>query len=93
MAGNANSGRKPAEKSFAQALRMCLNKDGDGRRLRLIAEQLVKQAEAGEQWAIKEIADRLDGRPAQILVGDDGADPISFVGTITRHIVDPQSSD
>jgi len=35
--------------------------------------------------AIKELADRLDGRPAQAVVGDDEANPISVVCTgVTR---------
>lgn len=29
------------------------------------ADQLVKAFIAGEQWAIKEVGDRLDGKPAQ----------------------------
>jgi hypothetical protein len=32
-----------------------------------IAKKLLKLAEAGEGWAIKELADRLDGRPGQDL--------------------------
>jgi hypothetical protein len=37
----------------------------NGKRLRAAAEQLLNKAEAGEPWAIKEIADRLDGKPHQ----------------------------
>ena len=38
---------------------------GDAERLRNIAEKLLKAAEEGEPWAIKELADRLDGRSVQ----------------------------
>lgn len=44
----------------------------DGKRLRGAAEKLLDLANAGEAWAVKELADRLDGRPAQAvtLLGD-----------------------
>ena len=56
-------GRTPSAK-FVNMLNVAL-KDGDGKRLRRIADQLVRQAESGEPWAIKEVADRLDGKPQQ----------------------------
>ncbi len=66
MAGNANSGKR-AEAKFYNALDMALkdHKDGPDVRLRKIANNLVKAAEESEQWAIKEVADRLDGKPSQ----------------------------
>jgi len=39
--------------------------------LRKVADVLVKEAHKGEAWAIKEIADRLDGKPATVVSGDD----------------------
>jgi hypothetical protein len=33
--------------------------------VRLAAEKLLDEASRGQQWAIKELADRLDGRPRQ----------------------------
>ena len=33
--------------------------------MRVIAEKLVEQAIAGEGWAIQQVADRIDGKPAQ----------------------------
>lgn len=41
-------------------------------RVRAAAEQLLDQAAAGEQWAIKELADRLDGKAVQAIEGADG---------------------
>jgi hypothetical protein len=35
--------------------------------LRRIADRLVKRAEEGDLAAIREIADRLDGKPAQVI--------------------------
>jgi hypothetical protein len=42
---------------------------------------LAGGARSGDMAAIKELADRLDGRPAQAVVGDDEANPISVVFT------------
>lgn len=65
MAGNQNSGRKQ-EKPFADALRMELAAAGeDHKALRLIARALIDQAMSGDKQAIKELADRTDGKPAQ----------------------------
>ena len=87
MAGNKNSGRKN-EAIFFNALNMALKDhvDGPDVRLRKVAENLVKAAEDSEQWAIREVADRLDGKPAQTVRGDEDA-PL-MVNTIERIIVD-----
>ncbi len=55
-------GKKP--KLFDAALRRAIKQE-DGKRIREAAEQLLTLAAQGEQWAIKELADRLDGKPAQ----------------------------
>lgn len=39
------------------------------------ADALVRSFIAGEQWAVKEVGDRLDGKPAQALIGGDEDDP------------------
>ena len=44
------------------ALRIALR--GDPLRLRRIAEKLAEKAEEGDLAAIREVADRLDGKPA-----------------------------
>ena len=70
--GNQNAkGRK--QKLFDDALRRAIAQD-DKDRLRRAAESLLEQAAAGEQWAIREIADRLDGKPKQAVVGGDEDD-------------------
>ncbi len=65
QSGNPNGG--PKDKAFADALRIAVNADdGDGtKKLRRIAEKLVTCALNGESWAIQQVADRLDGKPAQ----------------------------
>jgi hypothetical protein len=78
MAGNSNSGRR-AEKPFADALRMELAAAGaDHKALRLIARQLIAKATDGDMQAIKELADRTDGKVPQALIGDSDADPINL---------------
>ena len=56
--------------------------------LRYIARQLLNRA-GKETAAAREIGDRLDGRPAQAIVGDDQFDPIN-VREIRRIIVDAE---
>jgi len=49
---------------FDQALRKAIAQD-DGKRVRECVEQMLTFAAAGEMWAVRELADRLDGKPAQ----------------------------
>jgi hypothetical protein len=92
MAGNANSGRK-AEKPFRDALRMALKEAGeDHRALRIIAAKLIEKAQEGDMQAIKELADRTDGKVAQSIIGGDEDDPaISLVQRIERIVVRPNA--
>lgn len=95
---SGNPGGRPKEKLFADALRIAINEDHeiDGvktKKLRVIADRLVKEAMAGEPWAIQQVADRLDGKPAQAIVGDDDADPINLLHRIERVIVSPSNQD
>ena len=65
MAGRPK-GATNKDKPFAEALRMELASAGtDHKRLRNIASKLIELAECGELQAIQQIADRLDGKPAQ----------------------------
>lgn len=62
-------GRPPREKSFFNMLSIALAQKGLGHdtKLREVAEVLVTKALEGESWAIKEIADRVDGKPLQAI--------------------------
>jgi hypothetical protein len=53
------------QKPFNDALLMTLR--GNPQALRRIAAKLVERAEQGDLAAIREIADRLDGKPVQLL--------------------------
>jgi hypothetical protein len=69
--GNSNARRG---KDWLDALRKEVVQRGS---LATIAKKVVDAAEAGELWAIQEIGNRLDGKPAQAVEvsGPDG-DPI-----------------
>lgn len=90
------AGRPPSEKTFANMLRIAIKEahvDG-GDKLRAVASALVKKAITGDVPAIKEIADRLDGKvPQGVIGGDDGDNPVSFVHRIERVIIDAHSKD
>ncbi len=86
-------GRPPKEKSFANMLNIALNSKGisGDKKLREVAEVLVTKALEGEGWAIKEIADRTDGKPfQQIAVTGDEEGGALRVEMITRRVIDPK---
>jgi len=87
--GNQN-GKKG--KLFYDQLRVALIQE-DKRRLRTIAEKLVKAAENGDAWAIKEIIDRVDGKAIQAteISGVDGAD-LANLQTINIVLKKPDGS-
>jgi hypothetical protein len=65
------------DKPFRDALRMeILAMGADHKGLRLVARKLLDNAKEGDNSAIREIADRLDGKVPQAIVGDDDYDPI-----------------
>lgn len=72
------AGRPPAEKSFKAALDKAIAQDPKA--LRRAADRLLNLAADGEAWAVKELADRLDGKPKQQteITGADGG-PIQLV--------------
>ena len=75
------------EKPFNDALRIALR--GDPLRLRRIADKLATLAEEGDLGAIREVADRLDGKPLQAHTGEDGGD----ITVVIRQIIDVVGRD
>ena len=64
--GTATSGRKQTEKPFRDMLALAIQgTKGDMAELRSIAKKLVAKAKGGDIQAIKEVADRLDGKVPQ----------------------------
>lgn len=47
-----------------------LEAGGKRRRIELLADRLIKEALAGDVAAIKEVGDRIDGKPAQALTAE-----------------------
>jgi hypothetical protein len=86
MAGNANSGRK-TDKLWGDALRLAVMREvvnGDKRTfLAEIAERTVAAAVGGDMAAIREIGDRLDGKPAQAIENS---------GSLTVYLAKPDES-
>ena len=60
-AGNSNA--KKGKEWFDALRKECVQKDA----LRKIAAVVVEKATQGEQWAIQEVANRFDGKPAQAM--------------------------
>ncbi len=62
--GGAPTGNQNGKKGklFYDALRIALVQE-DKKKLRKITDKLVESAENGEPWAVKEIMDRMDGKP------------------------------
>lgn len=85
-----------ADKLFRDALMVAVKRDGiteDGKptkKLALIAEAVVEKAITGDVPAVKEIADRLDGKVVQAVAGPDGESPIEM---IQRIIVSSTDTD
>ena len=55
------------------------------KRINIIADNLVKNAQRGDPEAIKEMANRIDGKPVQAVVGDSDQ-PLAV--EIIRRIID-----
>lgn len=75
-------------KPWADAIARALARRAKGKEngLNLVADQLITAALNGDQWAIKEIGDRTDGKAAQsVTVGGDKDQPL--ITKIVREIV------
>lgn len=85
--GNQNAAKS---RVFSDALRRAIAQD-DGKRLRDAAEKLLDLAAVGEQWAVKELFDRLEGKAAQsVTLAGDAENPV--VSKVIREIVDPATN-
>ena len=89
----ANPRGQQRDKPFRDALRMEIAAAGeDHKALRKVARALLDKASEGDVSAIRELGDRLDGKPAQSIEnGEDGA--FEVLTRIERVIVDPKDTD
>lgn len=75
VAGRSGT-NKGKDKPFRDALRMQIAAAGeDQKALRDVADKLLDLARGGDMQAIKELADRIDGKVPQGIVGGDDDDP------------------
>jgi hypothetical protein len=93
QSGNPNG--RPKSKPFRKALSEALKaSDDDSEILKAVALALVAKAKEGDVQAIKEIADRMDGKVAQAIIGGDEDDPsVKVLHKIERVIVSPSNQD
>lgn len=87
-----------ANKAWRDALRVAVLREIDWdekprTKLEELADSLITAAKGGDISALKELGDRLDGKPAQAIVGGDEDDnPIRTITEIRRSIVDPKEA-
>jgi hypothetical protein len=75
------AGSQNKDKPFRDALRLeiaAAQDENDFRSLRKIARQLLQNASEGKVDAIKEVADRMDGKVTQPIAGDEDGGPIQI---------------
>ena len=77
--GEKSSGKQNRKRGaeYHRAVKRAMARAADGKYklgINLVADQLVKAALDGEQWAIKEVGDRIDGKAKQqvTVTGEDG---------------------
>lgn len=89
--GNQNAAKA---KVWHGAIMRALEKRGGGDRIKALdelAEKLLEAVANGDLGAIKELGDRIDGKPKQqVEVSGDAENPIAF-SEIRRTIVDPSN--
>ena len=77
---SGNPGGRPKEKPFREALRLELAAAGeDNKALRTIARALIDKAAEGDMAAIREVADRVDGKVAHAIVNDEESGPLQII--------------
>jgi len=88
QSGNPDGGKN--QKLFLGALNRAIAQE-DGKRLRESAEQLLTRAAEGEQWAVQMLADRLDGKAAQVIAGPGDNGEHTLINKIEEILVDPKT--
>lgn len=87
--GNQNAAKA---KLWSAAIHRALEKRGGGDKVKALddlAEKLLQNCDSADLAALKELGDRIDGKPAQSIVGDE-ENPLQLIQRIERVIVDPK---
>lgn len=83
-------------KRWQSAITRALAKISDGQGVEAgldkLADKLVLAASNGEQWALKEVGERLDGKPAQVIAGDADLPPVQ-VHKVERVVIRADAAD
>ena len=82
--GNKNQSKN---KPFLDAMRRALAQNPQ--KIASIVDKVLEKAEEGESWAVKEVADRLDGKAVQATTFED-ADGNNIVTSLEVRFVKPQ---
>jgi hypothetical protein len=91
--GNQNArNAKRWQGAITRALARASEGQGVDAGLDKLADKLISAALMGEQWALKEVGERLDGKPAQVIAGDDDMPPIQ-VQKVERVILRANATD
>lgn len=88
--GNQEAKKRGKEKQFRDALRMQIAAAEDGKKLRDIADKLLALALNGDMAAIKEVADRIDGKVPQGIAGIDEDEQLTPLIPIINLTIGPK---
>lgn len=88
--GNPNPLGRKADKVIRDALLAALRQSPE--RLKKSAEAIWAKAMEGDIPAFKEIADRIDGKVAQAIIGDD-ENPLTIISRIERIVIDTKDDE
>jgi hypothetical protein len=72
---------KPYREALRRAIARAEQNENDPHALDRIAERHLAQAASGDMQAIRELADRLDGKATQPIAGDENHAPLAIVVT------------
>ncbi len=89
-AGNQNAAKA---KMWSAAIHRALEKRGAGDKLKALdelAEKLLANCDQGDLSALRELGDRIEGKPAQVISGD-AENPLNLISRIETVIVDPKN--
>lgn len=88
QSGNPSGKKRTDDEAWGRAIRRAVNsKTPEGKaKLKALADVLVDEAMGGNMVALKEIGDRLDGKPAQAISAD-------VTGGLTINVVKHGSVD
>lgn len=86
---SGNPGGRPKERPWRDAIQRAIARaaaEGSNKQLLdEIADKVTQMALEGDIHAMREIGDRLEGKPAQAITGEDGG-PVEFVSQIMELV-------